>query len=122
MLVTPAATAQLLTVRFTRLMLLAALVGVASAIVGLYLSYWLDVASGATIVLVQTGLFAARARASGRGACWPAPAPGRAPADADDDRACRPATAPLTAPADASSGWRTRRTTSSRRWTAPGTG
>ncbi len=58
MLVTPAATAQMLTVRFTRLMLLAALVGVASSIVGLYLSYWLDVASGATIVLVQTGLFA----------------------------------------------------------------
>ena len=57
MLVTPAATAQMLTVRFTRLMLLAALVGVASSIVGLYLSYWLDVASGATIVLVQTGLF-----------------------------------------------------------------
>ena len=26
---------------------------------GLYLSYWLDVASGATIVLVQTGLFLA---------------------------------------------------------------
>ena len=57
MLVTPAATAQLLTVRFTRLMLTAAAVGVASAIAGLYLSYWLDVASGATIVLVQTALF-----------------------------------------------------------------
>jgi manganese/iron transport system permease protein len=57
MLVTPAATAQMLTVRFTRLMLLAALVGVVSAILGLYLSFWLDVASGATIVLVQTGLF-----------------------------------------------------------------
>jgi manganese/iron transport system permease protein len=57
MLVTPAATAQLLTVRFTRLMLTAAVVGIASAVVGLYVSYWLDVASGATIVLVQTGLF-----------------------------------------------------------------
>jgi manganese/iron transport system permease protein len=57
MLVTPAATAQMLTVRFTRLMLVAVLVGIASSIVGLYLSYWLDVASGATIVLVQTGLF-----------------------------------------------------------------
>ena len=54
MLITPAATAQLVTVRFTRLMLVAALVGVASSIAGLYLSYWLDVASGATIVLVQT--------------------------------------------------------------------
>jgi manganese/iron transport system permease protein len=57
MLITPAATAQMLTVRFTRLMLVAALVGITSAIVGLYLSYWLDVASGATIVLVQTALF-----------------------------------------------------------------
>jgi len=57
MLVTPAATAQQLTVRFTRLMLVATAVGIGSAIVGLYISYWLDVASGATIVLVQTTLF-----------------------------------------------------------------
>ncbi|HEY4753027.1 MAG TPA: metal ABC transporter permease, partial [Candidatus Limnocylindrales bacterium] len=57
MLVTPAATAQLVTVRFTRLMLTAAAIGIASAILGLYLSYWLDVASGATIVLVQTVWF-----------------------------------------------------------------
>ena len=57
MLVTPAATAQMLTVRFTRLMVLAALVGITSSILGLYLSYWLDVASGATIVLVQSGMF-----------------------------------------------------------------
>jgi manganese/iron transport system permease protein len=57
MLVTPAATAQLLTVRFTRLMLTAAVVGIASAVIGLYISYWLDVASGATIVLVETALF-----------------------------------------------------------------
>jgi ABC-type Mn2+/Zn2+ transport system permease subunit len=59
MLVTPAATAQLLTVRFTRVMLLAGVVGIVSAVIGLYLSYWLDVASGATIVLVQTAAFAA---------------------------------------------------------------
>ncbi len=57
MLITPAATAQMLTVRFSRLMLLAAAVGITSAVVGLYLSYWLDVASGATIVLVETALF-----------------------------------------------------------------
>ena len=57
MLITPAATAQLLTVRFTRLMVTAALVGILSSVVGLYLSYWLDVASGATIVLVQTAAF-----------------------------------------------------------------
>ena len=57
MLITPAATAQLLAVRFVRLMVVAAVVGIASALVGLYLSYWLDVASGATIVLVETGFF-----------------------------------------------------------------
>lgn len=57
MLVTPAATAQLLTVRFTRLMLVAVIVGIVSSVAGLYLSLWFDVASGATIVLVQTGAF-----------------------------------------------------------------
>lgn len=57
MLVTPAATAQLVTVRFGSLMALAVAIGIGSSIAGLYLSFWLDVASGATIVLVQTGLF-----------------------------------------------------------------
>ena len=59
MLVTPAATAQLVTARFGRLMLIAVLVGVFSGVTGLYLSFWFDVASGATIVLVQTALFLA---------------------------------------------------------------
>ncbi len=59
MLVTPAASAQLLTVSFSRLIVLAALIGATTAIAGLYLSYWFDVASGATIVLVQTALFIA---------------------------------------------------------------
>jgi manganese/iron transport system permease protein len=59
MLVTPAATAQLLTARFGRLMQVAIVVGVASSIAGLYLSFWLDAASGATIVLVQTAIFLA---------------------------------------------------------------
>jgi ABC-type Mn2+/Zn2+ transport system permease subunit len=57
MLVTPAATAQLLTVRFSRLVALAVVIGVGSAVIGLYLSYWFDVASGATIVLVQSAAF-----------------------------------------------------------------
>lgn len=57
MLVTPAATAQLLTVRFSRLIWLAVAIGAGSAVLGLYLSYWFDVASGATIVLVQSVLF-----------------------------------------------------------------
>lgn len=57
MLVTPAATAQLLSSRFGSMMRAAVAIGVASAVVGLYLSYWLDVASGATIVLVETAIF-----------------------------------------------------------------
>ena len=57
MLVTPAATGQLLTVRFGTLVALAVTIGIGSSVVGLYVSYWLDVASGATIVLVQTALF-----------------------------------------------------------------
>ena len=55
-----------------RLMAVAALVGIASAVLGLYLSYWLDVASGATIVLVQTGDVPARARARAARAARPA--------------------------------------------------
>jgi manganese/iron transport system permease protein len=59
MLVTPAATAQLVTLRVGRLILIAAAIGVATAVIGLFASYWLNVASGATIVLVQTALFLA---------------------------------------------------------------
>lgn len=57
MLATPAATAQLLTVRFGRLMATGVVLAVGASVGGLYLSYWLDVASGATIVLVQTAIF-----------------------------------------------------------------
>jgi manganese/iron transport system permease protein len=57
MLVTPAATAQLLTSRFSTMMRIAIVIGIGASVAGLYLSYWLDVASGATIVLVQTALF-----------------------------------------------------------------
>ena len=57
MLITPAATAQLLSLRFGQLMLLAISIGVGGAVLGLYLSYWLDAASGATIVLVETAAF-----------------------------------------------------------------
>ena len=57
MLVTPAAAAQLVTVRFGRLMALAVAIAIGASAIGLYLSFWLDVASGATIVLVQTAAF-----------------------------------------------------------------
>ena len=59
MLVTPAATGQLLSQSFGRLVAVAVAVGIVSPIVGLYLSYWLDAATGATIVLVETGVFVA---------------------------------------------------------------
>jgi manganese/iron transport system permease protein len=59
MLVTPPAAAQMLTVRFGRLVTLAVVISVASSVIGLYLSFWLDVASGATIVLTQTAAFVA---------------------------------------------------------------
>ena len=57
MLITPAASGHLLTRRLSRMMLIAALIGVGSAIVGLYLSYYVSIASGAAIVLVTTAGF-----------------------------------------------------------------
>jgi len=58
MVVTPGATAYLLTDRFPRLLTLAASIGAASGFVGAYLSYFLDGATGGIIVLLQTALFA----------------------------------------------------------------
>jgi manganese/iron transport system permease protein len=57
MLVTPAATAYLLTRRLSAMMALAALIGALSGVVGLYLSYQISIASGAAIVLVCTACF-----------------------------------------------------------------
>jgi len=57
MLVTPAATAYLLTRRLPTMMVLAASIGAFSGVVGLYLSFYVSVASGAAIVLVCTFLF-----------------------------------------------------------------
>lgn len=58
MLVTPAATAYLLTRRLPVMIGLAALIGALSGVLGLYLSYYTNIASGAAIVLVATGVFA----------------------------------------------------------------
>jgi ABC-type Mn2+/Zn2+ transport system permease subunit len=57
MLVTPAATASLLVRRVHHIMALGAVVGAVSSVVGLYVSYYADVASGAAIVLTATVLF-----------------------------------------------------------------
>ena len=59
MLVTPAATAQLIVVRFGAMMALGSLLAAISAVVGLYISFYLNLASGASIVLVETIIFAA---------------------------------------------------------------
>jgi ABC-type Mn2+/Zn2+ transport system permease subunit len=59
MLVTPPATAQLLVVRFDRMTLVAATLATLAAVIGLYGSFYLNVASGPAIVLVETGFFLA---------------------------------------------------------------
>lgn len=57
MLVTPAASAQMLTKRLPMMMILAAVLASISGVVGLYLSYYVNVASGPSIVLTATLLF-----------------------------------------------------------------
>jgi len=57
MLVTPAATAYLLTRRLWPMMLVSASIGAFSSLVGLYLSYYVNIVSGSAIVLVATLVF-----------------------------------------------------------------
>ena len=57
MLVTPAATAYLLTRRLFPMMLVSALIGAISSIIGLYISYYFNIVSGSAIVLTATFLF-----------------------------------------------------------------
>lgn len=77
MVVTPGATAYLLTDRFQRLILLALSIGAGTSFIGAYASYFLDGATGGIIVVLQTvifllaflfapkhGVLAARSRAS----------------------------------------------------------
>ncbi len=76
MVVTPGATAYLLTDRFPRLIVISVAIGALTSLVGAYASYFLDGATGGIIVVLQTliflaafflapkhGLFAARRRA-----------------------------------------------------------
>ncbi len=58
MVVTPGATAYLLTDRFERLLQISVALGVFTSAIGAYLSYFLDGATGALIVVLQTLLFA----------------------------------------------------------------
>ena len=57
MVVTPGATAYLLTDRFPRLLVLAVTIGTTTSFVGAYASYFLDGATGGIIVVLQTLIF-----------------------------------------------------------------
>jgi manganese/iron transport system permease protein len=57
MLITPAATAYLLSRRLPVMMILASVIASASGVIGLYFSYYVNIASGAAIVLSATTIF-----------------------------------------------------------------
>lgn len=78
MLVTPAATASLLTHRLPAMMATAAVIGASSGLIGLYVSFYLNIASGPTVVLVATLLFVLVFMfAPGRGIVWSSKPAGR---------------------------------------------
>jgi manganese/iron transport system permease protein len=60
MVVTPGATAYLITDRFPRLIMISVAIGALSSFVGAYLSYFLDGATGGVIVVLQTWSSCAR--------------------------------------------------------------
>jgi manganese/iron transport system permease protein len=66
LIVTPAATARLLARRFLPTVALAAVLGAAEGVTGLYVSYYADVAAGGAVVLVATGVFLLALAASPR--------------------------------------------------------
>jgi len=75
LLITPAATAQLLVRSLPAIMLLGATIGAASSLIGLYVAWHADLSASASIVLTATALFVvAFAIAPGRGAVWGAAA------------------------------------------------
>jgi ABC-type Mn2+/Zn2+ transport system permease subunit len=87
-LVIPSTTARLLTDSFGRMVVLSTIIGAAAGGLGMYVSYWLDISSGATIVLLEAagfllalvGTSLARRRPRWVDEPIPARAPGR-PAD-----------------------------------------
>ena len=68
MLITPAATGYLLARRFVGMMVIGAIVGAASAVIGLYLSFYADLPSGPAMALLATLMFAFAALFKGT---WP---------------------------------------------------
>lgn len=57
LLITPGATAYLLTDRFSRMLWISPLVASVSGVVGIFLSYWLDTSSGGTVVVTLGAVF-----------------------------------------------------------------
>ena len=57
LLITPAATARLLVKRLHQMIVIACLLGIVSGLMGFYASYYLDIPSGACIVLTLSALF-----------------------------------------------------------------
>lgn len=71
MLVTPAAAASLLTHRLPSMMVISAVIGGASGVIGIYTSFYLNIASGPAVVLVATVIFLfVFLLAPGRGYLW----------------------------------------------------
>ena len=58
MLIIPGATAYLLTDRFSRMLILAPAISAVCSVVGIYVSYWADAASGGLVVVTQGAVFA----------------------------------------------------------------
>jgi manganese/iron transport system permease protein/iron/zinc/copper transport system permease protein len=56
-LITPAVTARMLTDSFSKILLFSTIIGASSNVIGMYLSYIFDVASGTTIVLFSSLIF-----------------------------------------------------------------
>ena len=70
LLVTPAATAQLMTRSLPAMMMLGAAIGAAASVVGLYIAWYWDISASASIVLTATGLFLAAFLFGPSGAAW----------------------------------------------------
>lgn len=67
LLITPGATAFLLTTKFNRMLWISPLVSSICVTIGIYLSYWFNMASGATVVTVSGIVFCLAYLVSGRG-------------------------------------------------------
>lgn len=70
LLITPAATAQMLTRSLPGMMLVGSAIGAAATVIGLYVAWYADLSASASIVLTATGFFALAFLLAGRGLPW----------------------------------------------------